>query len=115
MMDELICNACGDTYPASVEFWLRNLKYKNGWFPYCPDCRHEMAKNRNKETKKAHNKIYKTENRERILEQYKEHYQNNKAERDAKFKEYYANNKEKFKEYRRKAKERRINNKEEII
>ena len=114
-MIEKKCTKCGETFPATTEYFPRKKRNKIWCLEsQCKKCRREYKKKyreSNKERIREKKKQDYNKNREQILEQRKQHYSENKEKIIIYQKKYYTENREQILE---KQKEYRINHKEEI-
>ena len=77
------CTKCGETLPATTEYFHKQKLGKYGLYSECKKCR-----------TKRHKQYYE-DNKEKISEQHKQYYEDNKD----KIKQYYEDNKDKIKQY----------------
>ena len=111
------CTKCGEEKPATVEYFNKGERYKDGLNSKCKFCIKEYSKKYRKENKeyfkqyyienenkiKEHNKEYKKQNKNKIKEYNREYRNKNKnkiKEYNREYcKEYYNYNKDKIKKY----------------
>ena len=112
-MSEKTCTICGETFPATAEYFYRQRGGKNGLQAKCKPCFKQLAKKsghkwreRNRERLRENAKRWRKDNIEHRREYEKEYSQNNKDKIRSYAEAYYQRNKEKIsnqrKEYREK-------------
>lgn len=89
------CTKCGETKPATTEYFSRKKHYRDGLPTWCKDCERN----------------YRAANKEKISEYNREYHAANKEKKRGYMREWYAVNKEKISEQQRKY---RAANKEKI-
>lgn len=82
------CTKCGQTFPATAEYFSRDNSRKNGLRSHCKQC-----------CNSAHQQWYKA-NRDNQLEQYREYHQANRDQRLEYMAEYRKNNRERMRKHR---------------
>ena len=111
------CTKCGETLPATTEYFYKHKNGKYGLESICKKCKSERHKqwredNKDKilgqrnqyykqwrEDNKDKIKQYYEDNKDKIAEQHKQWYEDNRDKRLEQQKKYYENNKDKIAEY----------------
>lgn len=87
---ERVCSKCGNSYPFTAEYFIKNNSVKSGLGTYCRKCKSEIDKK------------YREENKERLCERHKQYYAEHKEERKEYFENYKRENREKYLEQKHK-------------
>lgn len=113
------CTKCGETLPATTEYFHKDKKGKYGLVSKCKRCRAEQDKQyrednkdkiaeyqkqwyeNNKDKKLKQSKQYREKNRDKITERSKQYHENNKDKISERHKQWYENNKDKILERRK--------------
>ena len=94
------CTKCGETLPATTEYFYKHNSCKYGLRSVCKKCIAERGKQyreNNKEKELKRHKQYYENNKEKIAERSKQHYKDNKDKIAERSKQYRENNKDKIK------------------
>jgi len=81
------CTKCGKEYPATLEYFHKEVRCKSGLGSRCKSCTRKYARN------------WRKDNRESINEYKRKYYQENHEKYCEHNRQYYQQNKEKFREY----------------
>ena len=100
MSDTKKCSKCGAEKPATPEFYHRDKSRKDGLVFQCKDCQ-KLYRENNKEKILEQNRLYYENNKEKILEQKKSYRENNKEKISEQKKLHYENNKEEILEQKK--------------
>ena len=123
------CTKCGETLPATTEYFYKNKCGKYGLESICKKCkseyskqhyednrdkiseRHKQYREKNRDKRREYSKQYREKNKDKIAEQRKQHYENNKDKIAEQQKKHYEDNRDKIleqcKQYREKNRDKR--------
>lgn len=96
------CTKCGETLPATIEYFHKQKTGKYGLRGECKKCSSEQRKQRyenNRDEEKERSKKYYENNKDKKAERDKQYYKNNKDKRTEQQKQWRENNKDKKAEY----------------
>ena len=98
------CTKCGETLPATTEYFHKKKSGKYGLSSTCKKCRAEYGKqyhNDNKDKIAEQKKQWYKDNKDKILEQKKQYHNDNKDKIAEQKKQWYKDNKDKIAEYKK--------------
>lgn len=88
------CSKCGNTYPATTEYFHQETANKDGLRNECKHCRYQYRQ-ANKQKTAEYQRQYKIDNKDRLAKRDSQYYQDNKD----RFREYRLMNQDKLREY----------------
>lgn len=98
------CNRCGQTFPATLEYFGENLRNLDHLQPHCRTCRASMLAER-RQRKNERSREWAAANREKARESARNSYQKHRRSRLEYYRKWREENKERIREYHRQRRE----------